>query len=334
MNLLRSTLSAALLLGFPFLSNWGQAQTVQALDRVIASVNGSVVTESAYKQRVEDLKRVYSTKEGPTQGRVPPMPAVQRRALDDLIDEELMIQHMGKEASTEWAGRQAERTVDMQISELKKSMGEEEFMARLAVENQSVEEFRKALVADRTRQFIVDQARRTWLDEYLLTPTSQAQVDKYLEDHPDVLDAGAAPEVQFVFLRIPPDVEETAKSVIRDRAVKLLAKARVGESFDDLVQQYSQHEQSKSRNGALDLVSPTSPFPEFAPLFDLDAGVIYPDVLEIPGWFCIAKVKSKQSIFNVVRRTIALEKQKQALEDMRKEATIIYDKNLFPGDTP
>jgi hypothetical protein len=301
------------------------------VDRVVGSVNNSVITLFQLDQRVQDLSRILANPKSPTKGKVPPLPALRRRAVDDLIDEELILQRVKGEIRSEAAERFAERSVDEQIADLKKSLGEEEFASRLAKENQSLEEFRAALISDRKRQILVQQARQAWIDEFLLTPVSQTQVDKYIEEHPEAMESGGAPEVQFIFLKIPPDVKPGGEEAIRAKAERILAKARVGEPFDTLVKQYSQHDQSKARNGFLDLVSPTIPYPEFAPLFELDAGQIYPKVLHIEGWFCIARVKSKQSLYNVVRRKIATEEQTKALANLRKEATIIYDKELFPS---
>jgi len=63
----------------------------------------------------------------------------------------------------------------------------------------------------------------------------------------------------------------------------------------------------------------------------LDAGQIYPEPIRIDSGWCILKVKEKKSLNNLVRKTMALEKQRDALEKLRDEAVIVYDKDLFPG---
>jgi hypothetical protein len=301
---------------------------------VVASINTSVITQLQLDQRVDDLNRVLSNPKSKTKGQVPPLPVLRRLALDSLMEDELALQRLKEDLNRDAAERYATRIVDEQIDQLKKNLGEDQFLSKLTEENQSLSEFREALIVDRTHQVLVDNAKRAWIDEYMLTPVSQAQVDKYLEDHPEALEEGGAPEVQFVFLRVPPQVEPSGEEAIRAKAEKILAKARVGESFEELVSRYSQHEQSKSRKGFLDLISPAVPYPEFGPLFEAEAGQVYPQVLKIPGWFCVAKVKSKQSLYNVVRRKIAQEEQAKALADLRKEAIIVYDKELFPAAEP
>ncbi len=306
----------------------------QTLDRVVASVNGSVITLRELNQKAQDLNRAYARPDSPTKGKVPPEGAVKRRAIEDLIEEELIVGRLKEDLREETAARFAEKMVDEQLDQLRKQVGEAEFRARLAQESQTVEEFRAAMIADRKRQILVQQARQAWIDEYLLTPVSQAQVDKYLEEHKGVLEEGGAPEVQFVFLRVPNETDPAAVEVIQRKAEKILARARVGEPFEQLVEEVSQHEQSKSRKGLLDLINPTNPFPEFAPLFELDAGQVYPEVIRIPGWLCVAKVKSKQSIYNLVRRRIALDEQRKALEELKKAAVIVYDREVFPAVEP
>ncbi|MCG3197399.1 MAG: Chaperone SurA [bacterium] len=310
------------------------SSAAQTLDRVVASVNGSVITLRELNQKVQDLNRLYARPDSPTKGKVPPEGAVKRRAIEDLIEEELIVNRLKGDLREETAARFAEKTVDEQLDQLRKQVGEAEFRARLAQESQTVEEFRAAMIADRKRQILVQQARQAWIDEYLLTPVSQAQVDKYLEEHKGVLEEGGAPEVQFVFLRIPDESDPAAVEAVQRKAEKVLARARVGEPFEQLVEEFSQHDQSKGRKGFLDLISPTNPFPEFAPLFELDAGQVNPQVIRITGWFCIAKVKSKQSIYNLVRRRIALEEQRKALEELKKSAIIVYDREVFPATTP
>ncbi len=311
---------------------WGQG--TDFVDRVVASVNNSVITFRQLEERTSDLNRMFARPESPTKGRVPPLNSVRRRALDDLIDEELTLQRSKEFLRKEVAERYAERAVEEQINELRKRFGEEEFQAKLAQENQSYEEFKAGMVAERTRLIMVQQSRQAWLDEILLTPTSQSQIDKYLEDHPSLVEEGSAPEVQFVFLRVPPDTEQAGVEAIRNKAEKILARARIGESFDQLVENYSQHEQSKTRNGILPLLNRKSPYPEFGPLFDLEAGQVYPQVIQIDGWLCIAKVKTKQSLYNLVRRQIAQEEMTKSLNELRKEATIIIDRDLFPSTEP
>lgn len=311
---------------------WGQA--ADFVDRVVASVNTSVITFRQLEERTSDLNLLMARQDSPTKGRVPPINSVRRRALDDLIDEELCLQRSKEAIRKEAAERYAERGVDEQIKELREKFGEEEFQARLAQENQSLDEFKSELVAERTRQILVQQSRQAWLDEILLTPTSQSQVDKYLEEHPDLADEGSAPEVQFVFIKVPENTEPTALEAVKNKAEKILARARIGESFDQLVQDYSQHEQSRLRQGFLPLINRKSPYPEFAPLFDLEAGQVYPQVIQIEGWLCVAKVKTKQSLYNIVRRRIAQEEQSKALAELRNKATIVIDRELFPSTEP
>lgn len=316
------------------LGSTAQGQGTDLVDRVVASVNTSVITIKQLEERTSSLGKIYANPEGPTKGRIPDQAAIRRRALDDLIDEELILQRSKENLRKEAAERYAQRAVEDQINDLREKLGEQEFQARLAEENQSLDEFKAVMVMDRTRLILVQQGLQSWLDEILLTPTSQSQVDKYLQDHPGMADEAGAPEVQFVFLKIPESKEPAAVEAVKNKAAKILARARMGEPFTDLVNQYSQHEKSKQQEGILPLLSRTSPFKEFGPLFDLEAGQVYPEVITLEGWFCIAKVKNKQSLYNLVRRKMAQEEQSKALAELRKEAIIILDHELFPSTEP
>jgi hypothetical protein len=310
------------------------ASATELVDRVIASVNNSVLTQRMLDDEVDNMNRMMAMPNGPTKGRIPPLEVVRRRALDSLIDEELMLQRNKDNLRKEAAERYAERTINEQISDLRKRMGDDQFNSRLAEENQSLDEFRASLISDRVRQILIQQARQSWIDEMMLTPVSQAQIDKYIDENPTVVEQGAAPEAQFVFIRIPPGIDKNGVEVLRSKAEKVLAKARTGESFDNLVTEYSQHDHSKAQGGFLDLINRTTPFAEFAPLFDLEAGQVYPQVIQIEGWFCVAKVKNKQSQYNLVRKRMATDEMVKELKKLREEAVIVLDRELFPSTEP
>ncbi|MCA9450666.1 MAG: peptidylprolyl isomerase, partial [Candidatus Omnitrophica bacterium] len=179
------------------------------------------------------------------------------------------------------------------------------------------------------QQFLVRQSRESWIDEFLLQPTSQKQVEEYIEKNPDLQDQSGAIEIQLILIRVPAEADLSKEAILRAKAEKILIKARAGENFDTLVEAHSDHEQSKPDGGVLKLSSRTTPFPEFAPVFDTEAGKVYPELIHMPAGFAIVKVRSKQSLFNVARRAMAIEKVEKALDELRQKATILYDEKLF-----
>jgi peptidyl-prolyl cis-trans isomerase SurA len=309
-------------LGFPV--------SADTLDRVVASVNEAVITNQEINRRMNEIVRFYSRREGPTKGKVPPREVVRRQALDQLIDEELLLQRSKGAFRENAAEKIAQREVEYYLEAIQRELGEEGFLARLASENQTVEEFRSLLAAERKRQNLVRQARQSWIDEFLLTPVSQSQLDEYLEEHPELKEKL---EAQLILLRVDPETSETVQSAARKRAVRVLNLARAGEPFEELVAQYSQHEQSRANAGVIQLDSPTVPFPEFAPVFDLDVGQVYPELLRIPAGWCVVRATSKDSLHKLTRRAIAEEEFRKGLKKLRDKATIIYDQDLFIEST-
>jgi parvulin-like peptidyl-prolyl isomerase len=136
-------------------------------------------------------------------------------------------------------------------------------------------------------------------------------------------------EIQLILIRVPAEADLAKEEILRSKADRILIKARAGEDFDTLVEAHSEHEQSKPDAGVLKLASRESPFPEFAPVFDLDAGKVFPELIRVPAGFAIVKVRNKQSLFNVARRAMAIEKVEEGLKELRTEATILYDDKLF-----
>lgn len=296
------------------------------LDRVVASVNDTVITQRELDSRTGDVVRFYARPDSPTKGQTPPNSIARRQALDQLIDEALLLQRSEGAFRENAAERIAEREVDFYIEAKKEELGEAGFQGELARDNQTEQEFREALAAERKRVTLVRQARQSWIDEFLLKPTSQAQLDTYLEEHPELKEKIG---VQLILLRIHPDDPESVQMATEKKAARVLNLARAGEPFEELVAQYSEHEESRSNEGTIELLSPTVPFPEFAPVFDLNAGQVYPNLIRIPAGWCVVRVKSKDNLNNVVRRALAEEEYRKALKELREKATIVYDETLF-----
>ncbi len=323
MNLLTKTIPLAALCLFLM----GQPSFGDLVDRVVASVNDSVITQSDIQRRIAALARFYSTQEN----RRSPRSAddLARESLEQLIDERLLIQRYDRAYTKNAAKRYAQRRVDTHIEELKESMGEDQLMARLSDENQSLEEFREALVQEQVHQFLVRQSRESWIDEYLLQPVSQNRVEEYIEENPEVKDQSGGLEIQLILIRVPAEADLAKEQILRARGERILIKARAGENFDTLVEAHSDHEQSKPDRGVMKLASRDSPFPEFGRVFDLEAGKVFPELIHMPAGFAIVKVRNKQSLFNVARRAMALEQVEEGIEKLRAEATILYDEELF-----
>jgi len=298
------------------------------LDRVVASVNDTVITQRELDSRTNDVIRFYARPDSPSKGQTPPNPVARRQALDQLIDEALLLERSKGAFRENAAERIAEREVDFYIQSKKTELGEPGFQGELARDNQTEQEFREALKAERKRVTLVRQARQSWIDEFLLKPTSQAQLDEYLKQHPELREKL---EVQLILFRTKSDDPASVQSAIQKKAARVLNLARAGEPYEELVAQHSQHEESRDKGGTIELLSPTAPFPEFAPVFALNAGQVYPDLIRIPAGWCVVRVKNKDNLNNVVRRSIAEEEVRKGLKELREKATIVYDENLFSG---
>lgn len=308
---------------------WGGAPVQSALlDRIVARVNDTVITQRELESRTNDVIRFFARPDSPSKGQTPPNSVARRQALDQLIDEALLLQRLSGAFRENAAERIAQREVDFYIQSRKEELGESGFQGELAREHQTEQELREHLAAQRKRATLVRQARQSWVDEFLLKPTSQAQLDEYLKQHPELREKL---EVQLILFRVKSDDPETVQSAQAKKAARVLTHARAGEPFDELVAQYSEHEESRANGGTIELLSPTAPFPEFAPLFETKAGQVYPELIRSPAGWCVLRVKSKDNLNNVARRAIAEEEVRKGLKELRDKATIVYDENLFTG---
>jgi peptidyl-prolyl cis-trans isomerase SurA len=292
------------------------------LDRVVASVNEDVITKSQVEQRMVEITTMLRAANRPA----PPEPVLKREARRQLIDEALLLQRSEGAFRESAAERIAQREFDEYIEGLREEIGEKQIQARMAESNQTFSEFQTAYVTDRTRRILVRQASASWIDEFLMTPVSKSQVEKYLEEHPELKEKLV---VQLVLIRVPADAAETVKDAKLRKAERILNKARAGEPFEDLVEVYSEDDRAKERKGVYELESPSVPFPEFAPVFEIREGQVYPELIRIPAGWCIVRVESRESLHNMTRRAIAEEEFQKALEELRNEATTVYDPDYF-----
>ena len=295
----------------------------EEVDRVIATVNGAVITQNQLNRRISEVTD-YVTQL--SQGRVPPKDTVRRQALDMLVDEALLLEKAEGTFREDSAERMAQREFDEYVKRLQEEIGEKQFQARLAEDNQTLAEFRSFYTADRKRRILVEQSRRSWIDEFLLSPIPKNQLEKYLEDHPQLKEKL---QIHLVLIRVPPNATGDQEAALRRKAERVLNLARAGEPFEDLVKKYSQDTRPEKKGGLYELESPTVPFPEFAPVFDLAVGRIYPELVRIPAGWCIIRVHSREGLTNLARRAMAEEEFRKGLKKLRDEATIVVDPSLF-----
>lgn len=292
------------------------------LDRVVASVNEDVITRSQIEQRMIEIGTMLRAANRPS----PPESVLKREARRQLVDEALLLQRSKGAFRESAAERIAQREFDEYIKTLREQIGEKQLQARMAEENQTFAEFQTAYVADRKRRILVRQASASWIDEFLMTPVSKTQVEKYLEEHPELRESLV---VRLVLIRVPLDATEPVKEAKLRKAERILNKARAGEPFEELVETYSEDDRAKERKGIYELESPSVPFPEFAPVFEIREGQVYPELIRIPAGWCVIRVESRESLHNMTRRAIAEEEFQKALEELRNEATTVYDPDYF-----
>lgn len=200
------------------------ALAVTQLDSVVAVVNDSAITQSQINAMMFDMRGALKRSGAP----VPGDAALRKKALDRLIGESLQFQVAARNNITA-SNADVNRTIDNIAAQ--NGITLEQLKQALAKEGVSYEKFRTQV----RHQIIVRELQRGLFGGKV--SVSDQEANNYIKAHP--LPANPNTHYQLDDLLIP--VEESASdadmSEAKQKADALLAKARKGEDFAQLVAQ-------------------------------------------------------------------------------------------------
>ncbi len=212
---------AAVLLGVSGLLAPVAAAERELIERIVAVVNDSVILESELDEQTRLVRqRMQRAGENP-----PPPDVLRERMLEQLIAEEIQIQHarrrgievddeavnnalrsMASDRGTDLAGlRQRIRAEGMDFSRLR-------------------EEVRIQLLLSRLRQRVIASQ----------VTVSEQEVDDFLAQLDRGRNRDVAYRVRHLLLRLPEDASESEAAATRERAGRIVAELRGGADFASL----------------------------------------------------------------------------------------------------
>lgn len=207
------------------------AESAVLLDRVMAIVNKDVITWS----------EVYKTMEFEASGTLKGLTQKDRREffkqnemafLDLLIDSKLQIQEaarLGVSVS------EAEVNRAVQTIREKYSMSEEVFQESIIKEGFTMKEYRKKVADQIMVGRVVEQEVRGKII------VSEGDLDRYLQENPQVVRDGEGYALGHIFLKKDADRART-----EERAAEVYLKLKAGEAFADVAARYSEDSSAKS----------------------------------------------------------------------------------------
>lgn len=252
-------------------------------DTTVAKGKGFEIKQSTLDRMVIKYRQTFEARGQ----QIPPeqMPLLERQALDDLI----LVKLLNNVATPDQKAK-ADAEAGTNFDELKKQFPTPEVMAsKLKATGMTAEQVRSNMVEQITARAVLSAKANV----------SDAEVKKFYDDNPSMMEQPERVRVSVITMGgpdpvtgapLPNDQLEAKKKQIDD----VRDRARKGEDFATLVQQYSEDTQSKQRGGEMVLVRGMRGLPpEFeTAAFGLDTNQVS-DVITTQFGYHLIKLKEK-----------------------------------------
>ena len=323
----RSAIPYAVLLFFFVLKSHLSAEIV---DRVVAKVNGDIITLSSVHDRVRFLSE--KNKALGNINKLPMKNELIESALDTIIVEKLQL-HEAKRNGFEVS----EKNLDEAIADIKKNNGisDQQFKAMLENEGKSLETY-KNIIRD---QILVSKVVRMQMGQRSIV-TNQ-QIKRYYTTHQN--DYWEAPKVRVrhILFILEENIKEKEITFKNKKAREVLHLIRSGKDFSELARKYSEDVSAQSGGdvGVIESGMMVRQFEEAA--FKLKVGEVSEVVKTRYGFHIIkcdevfpAFTKPLNQVKEEIRNFLKYQNKQEAyqkwIKDLKRNAYI--EKTLFEND--
>lgn len=253
---------------------------------------------------------------------------MRRKVLEMLIEEKIAIEKI-KEMKI--VVPQSE--VDAAIERVKKEndMTQEDLVAALKEQGQSLDEYRKKLKTELERMRLINYEVRS---KIIIT---EEEVMAYYDKHKEKFSTKGKVHIAMIFLKQEDPGNQEEASALKEKADQIIGKIKAGENFGTLAAQFSNGPGAKD-GGDLGVFKISELNAEMAAsIKDLSSGEIGTPIVR-PNGIQIIKVvekdegreKSFDQVKNAIRSTLYREKMNQAyaawIKDLREKS---YTKIIF-----
>jgi peptidyl-prolyl cis-trans isomerase C len=272
------------------------------LPAVVARVNGEDVKKEQFEQMIKSMEMQAGQP-------IPPdrRDEILRDALDRLVVYTLLTQE-----SKARGIKVDDKEIDAKVQEIRaRFQTQAEFEQALKARNTSVDDLRRDARLDLSVGKLVEAEVST------VPGPSDAEAKDFYEKNPDQFKAPETVRASHILIRVDPNADAATKAKAKATIESVLKKAKAGEDFGKLAQQYSQ-DGSAAQGGDLGNFPREQMVPEFSnAAFALKPGQIS-DVVTTQFGYHIIKVTEHQQ-----PRTISYEEAaprlKQFLEAKKKD---------------
>lgn len=310
------TLSAALL-SAPASSN------AEVMDRVVAVVNGQVITLSELNEREGPIaKQVSETFSGPERDRR--LAELKKKVVDSLIEDLLLEQEaerLGMKVS--------DRDIDDAIDEVKKqnSLDDEGLRAALKREGLTYESYRVQIKKQIEKSRVIGQQVRSKVS------VTDKELADYYERNKRLFLKDDEIKVSHILFLVPENASGEEIERIKGQALQVLELARKGNEFSELAKKYSQ-DASAMEGGSLGFFKKGQLLPALeAAAFSLKKGEIS-DLVRTPYGFHIIRLDDikeaspepfetvKEKIKSAATSEMMEQRYKDWMDELKKSAII------------
>jgi len=311
--------TAALALGVVLLAT--QPALAKVVDRVVATVNGVIITLSTVQERASVLlQQMQATGESLKMGKKEFI----LKTLDSIIEEKLQLQE-AKRARLDVDETAVQAALDEILS--KNNITMEKMEEMLLQENRSMEQY-KSHIRD---QIMTSKVMQFHMGKFGEVPDKQ--IKKYYFQHQKDFWKPTKPFVRHILFIVEEDSPDEFKESKREQAIQVLAQARSGADFSELAKEYSE-DVSASSGGEVGWLTKGHLVPEFErAAFGLKPGELS-DVVESRYGFHIIKVEKvrlgkaeplddvKKKIKQILALEVRQKKYKDWINELKKNSMI------------
>ncbi len=199
-------------------------------DRVLATVDNDVITFSDYQRFIEDIGHIENKE------------IVNEAMLKRLIEEKLIL-HEAKRKNIEVSDAE----IDRMIEEFKEqnALSQEDLERELARENMNIHSYKMSMKDKIMTLKLISEK----VDSRIVITDKEIE-DFYNANKRDYLSSPEKVAIRAIFLRLNEDPSVTEITDFKRRVLKIVDQLKNGESFENLMDQYSD-EQLNGQDGKL-----------------------------------------------------------------------------------
>ncbi len=297
-------------------SVWTFPAFPRTLDRVVATVNEQVLTQSELQEAVE----LFVHQMNQTQKRVPnenEMKALERRVLEDLIDKKLLEDH-AREAGVTASEEDIDRAIDDVLT--RANLTRDQLQGALERDGIREEEYRDQIRNQIVKAKMIHQEIRNRID------IKDVDIEGYYLDHPEQFRTEEGVVLRHILLPIPKDPSPEEVEAVYQESVRIRDEVLAGTPFEEAAVKYSK-DSSAAQGGWLGFFGRGALSPEMEEtVWKLQEGEVSSPVRSPMGFHLIkvqekttGELRSLDKVRDMIREKLYEEAAERQFEVWRKE---------------